>query len=298
MFETIAARPLHGPATKMPGRRPVLRAVPQARDLPSLLRQRDPAAIRRYFPMLSWVVDRYFRAEVEGLEHLTDGAALFVGTHNGGTATPDLYALLLAFTRRFGIESPLFGLAHKAVFKIPFFGRFCAQGGAIPASPEAASTVLEAGFPVMVYPGGDIDALKPFSERHRINFAGRRGFVRTALRHQVPIVPVVSVGAHEIFYVLNDGRRMARWLGIDRLLRVKSVPLTLSFPFGLTIAGVPTIPLPSKIRLRVLPPIELLEPAAAADDEAVVERCYQHVVATMQRGLDELAARRRFPVLG
>lgn len=223
---------------------------------------------------------------------------MIVGTHNGAMWTPDAYALMLTYWRRFGFEQPLYGMAHRAVFEVPFIRRICLRGGAIPASRENARTALEADCPILVYPGGDVDALKPFSERHRITFAGRTGFIRTALQHQVPIVPVVSVGAHETLYVLNDGAKLAKLLRINRWLRVKSVPLTLSFPFGLTIASVPTIPLPSKLRLKVLPPIELGEPASAADEPALVQRCYDHVVETMQRALDGLAARRRFPVLG
>ncbi len=223
---------------------------------------------------------------------------MLIGTHNGAMTTPDAYALMLTYWRRFGFEQPLYGMAHRAIFEVPFIRRIGLRGGVIPASPENATLALKADCPILVYPGGDVDALKPFSKRHRITFAGRKGFIRTALEHQVPIVPVISVGAHETLYVLNDGAKLAKLLRIDRWLRVKSVPLTLSFPFGLTIASLPTIPLPSKLRLKVLPPIELGEPAAAASDEAAVQRCYDHVVTTMQRALDELAAQRRFPILG
>jgi 1-acyl-sn-glycerol-3-phosphate acyltransferase len=279
---------------------PHLRAVPTPTPvpLPELLRHRDPALLRRAYPWLRWVVDKYFRCEVEGVEHLPDSASMMVGTHNGAMTTPDLYALFLTYWRRFGFEAPFYGLGHRAVFEIPFVRDFCLRAGAIPAHPENAKAVLDADFPLLVYPGGDVDALKPFSQRHRITFAGRKGFIRTALRHQVPIVPVISVGAHETLYVLNDGAKLAKLLRINRWLRVKSVPLTLSFPFGLTIASVPTIPLPSKLRLQVLPPIELGERADAADNPERVQRCYDHVVATMQQALDELAARRRFPILG
>lgn len=91
---------------------------------------------------------------------------------------------------------------------------------------------------------------------------------------------------------------MAERLGLARRFRLKTFQLALSFPFGLTIAGVPSLPLPFKIRLRVLPPIELDEPRAAADDPETLERCTRHVRETMQRALDRLAARRRWPVLG
>jgi 1-acyl-sn-glycerol-3-phosphate acyltransferase len=192
------------------------------------------------------------------------------------------------------VDAPAYGLMHKAAFALPLFGRFLAKFGAIPANHANGDLVLREGFPLLVCPGGDVDALKPFRMRHRVVFDGRRGFIRMAIRNQVPVVPVVSVGAHEIFIILNEGRRTARWSGLQRYFRVKRVPMALSFPFGLTIAGVPSIPLPSKIRLRVLPPIELDERPEAADDAAVVDRCYEFIRVTMQRALDDLSAGRRF----
>ena len=272
-----------------------LRLVP-ATD--PLLAQRDDNLIRRFYPWLTALVDHYYRAEVEGSEHLSDKASLMVSTHNGGMYTPDAYCLAVAFWRRFGLETPAYGLMHRFAFKMPVFGSFLTRLGAVPASRESAATVLRHDHPLLVCPGGDLDALKPFSQRHRIGFGGRTGFVATAIRHQVPIVPIISVGAHETVLFLNDGRWLARVSGFSRFLRIKTVPLALSFPFGITPAGILALPLPSQVTLRVLPKIELGEPPAAADDPAVVRRCYDHVVQTMQASLDDLASRRRRVVFG
>jgi 1-acyl-sn-glycerol-3-phosphate acyltransferase len=183
-------------------------------------------------------------------------------------------------------------------FRIPVFGPMIKKFGAIPASRENARLVLESGFPLLVCPGGDVDSLKPFSKRHVVDFGERRGFIKLAIERQVPIVPVVSVGAHEVCVILNDGRKMAKALKLDRLLRVKTAPLSFGFPNGLGIAGLGSIPLPSKVTLRVLAPIHLGEPPSAAKDPDRVERAYELVRQTMQVAVDDLSARRRFPVLG
>jgi 1-acyl-sn-glycerol-3-phosphate acyltransferase len=143
-----------------------------------------------------------------------------------------------------------------------------------------------------------MDTLKPFRLRHKIMFGNRRGFIRLAIQEQVPIYPMISVGAHETLFFLNDGKRFAELTGISRFLRIKSVPLALSFPLGLTPAGVLSIPLPSKIVIRILPGIELGEKPEAASDAQVVERCFNHVVQTMQRSLTDLASKRKHIVLG
>jgi len=272
--------------------------VESSRELHPVLRQRDPELIRRAFPYVAGITDHYFRAEVDGVEHLPQGAAMVVSTHNGGIVMPDFHALSVAYWRRFGAAAPAYGMMHRLGLQIPKFGAFFRALGAIEASRENARIVLESGFPLLVCPGGDVDSLRPFRQRHQVSFGQRRGFIRLAIEQQVPIVPVVSVGAHEIFFVLNDGRRLARALGVDRLFRLKTLPLTLSFPLGLTPGGLLSIPLPSKISIRVLPRIELPEPPAAAADGAVVERCFQHVRRRMQRALDELAARRKHVILG
>jgi 1-acyl-sn-glycerol-3-phosphate acyltransferase len=263
-----------------------------------LLSRRDDDLIRRFYPWLTALVDHYYRGEVEGSENLTDRASLFVSTHNGGMYTPDAYCLMLAFWRRFGIETPAYGLMHRIAFRVPGLGPLLTRLGAVPASRENAATVLRHDHPLLVCPGGDLDALKPFSQRHRIIFGGRTGFVATAIANQVPIVPIISVGAHETVLFLNDGRWLARVSGFARFLRIKTVPFALSFPLGVTIAGLGAIPLPSKITVRVLPKIELAEPPTAAADPAVLRRCYDHVVATMQASLDDLASRRKRVLFG
>jgi 1-acyl-sn-glycerol-3-phosphate acyltransferase len=282
------------PAPSVRSRRaPALRLVHSAPSLDPVLMRRSPALIRRAFPALAAITDRYFRAEVEGVEHLTDRGSMVVSTHNGGVSAPDMYCLLVAFWRRFGLETPGYGLMHEAAFHIPVLGSFLDGLGAIPAGRKNAEKVLDAGFPLLVCPGGDMDALKPFSKRHTICFGKRKGFIRLAIEKQVPIVPAVSVGAHETLFVLNDGRSTAGRTGLSKFFRVKSLPLVLSFPFGLTPAGIFSIPLPSKIKVRILPRIELGEPSWASKNDEVVDRCFEHVRRTMQRALDDLASRRK-----
>jgi 1-acyl-sn-glycerol-3-phosphate acyltransferase len=177
------------------------------------------------------------------------------------------------------------------VFKLPYFGRWIAKLGGVPAHPENARALLERDVAVLVYPGGDRDAYKPYAERHVVKLAGRKGFVRLALRTGAPVVPVVSVGAHEIIYVLTDGAELARRLGLKKAFRMDVLPIALTLPFGLTVGAlVPYVPVPTRIRVRVLPPIDLGLPPSAADDPGAVDDAYERVRATMQSGLDELVA--------
>ena len=101
-----------------------------------------------------------------------------------------------------------------------------------------------------------IDACRPFGMRNRIEFAGRTGYVKLAQQAGVPIVPIVSHGAHNSLVVLRSGKRLAKMLGVNRSLRLQTFPITLSIPFGLWIGPLPGyIPYPTRITIQICPPI-------------------------------------------
>jgi 1-acyl-sn-glycerol-3-phosphate acyltransferase len=234
---------------------------------------------------------RLFRPEVRGLDRYPDGPALVVGNHNGGTLTPDTFIFGDALVDRWGVDALPFGLAHELPMNLPVVGTGLSRLGAVRASHENAGRVFDTGSKVMVYPGGDIDALRPYRDRNRIRFDGRRGYLRLALRHGVPIVPVVAAGAHAGFVVLSDGRRLARALRLDRLFRLKALPISFSLPWGLTVGFLPPYyPLKTRILIEVLPPIHFARSGdVAASDDAFVRACDERVRTAMQAKLCELA---------
>jgi len=220
---------------------------------------------------------------------------LLVGNHSGGNLTPDTSVFTLAFSTYFGVERAFYQLAHNLVLSMPGLG-FLRRYGTVAASPENARKALRAGAAVLVYPGGDYDVHRPIWERHRIDFAGRKGFIRLALDERVPIVPVVAIGGQETSLFLSRGEGLARALNLDRLFRLKVLPISLSFPWGLNVGDFfGHWPLPAKITVEVLPPVDLREEFG---DDPDVDEVYEHLVRLMQETLDALAAERRLPVVG
>ena len=261
---------------------------------------RDPDFLRAARPVLERFAS-YFRSEVRGLERLPEhGPFLVVGNHSGGQIPPDLPVLLTAWWRERGEDEPVYALFHSFFLGLPGVGPVMARAGAVEATPEAAEAVLRSGAVLIDFPGGDYEVFRPWWQRNSIEFGGRRGVVRLALRTQVPVVPSVSVGAHETLVVLARGERVARMLGIDRVFRVKVMPLVLGPPFGIVPGGIPTWPLPAKITVEVGEPIDWSDRYGpeAADDEEVVRACFDELTDVMQSTLDRLAAERRFPVIG
>jgi 1-acyl-sn-glycerol-3-phosphate acyltransferase len=238
-------------------------------------------------------IRRYFRAEVRGLDTMPDaGGALVVSNHSGGMLTPDVLIFAPAFYDRFGFDRPVYTLAHYGVF-VPPVGSLLRRLGVIGASRENASKALRDGAVVLVFPGGDYDSYRPTFE-NKIDFAGRTGYVRTAIEAGVPIVPMVSIGGQETQLFLARGDSLARKLGLKKI-RLEILPVTFGFPFGLSAIFPPNLPLPAKVVTRVLDPIDIEAEFGADPDVAAVDA---HVRSVMQTALDELARERRFPILG
>ena len=261
---------------------------------------RDPAFLCKVRPVLELFAS-YFRSEVRGFDRLPPkGPFLVVGNHSGGQIPPDLPVLLTAWWRERGEHEPVYALFHSFFLGLPGVGRAMARAGAVEASRDGATEILQSGGILIDFPGGDYDVFRPWCERNRIDFGNRLGFVRLALRTGVPVVPVVSIGGQETLIVLARGERVARWLHLDRLFRIKVMPLVAGPPFGIVPGGIPTWPLPSKITVELGEPIDWSARYGpeAAEDDRVVRACYDEFVETMQSTLDRLAAERRFPVIG
>jgi 1-acyl-sn-glycerol-3-phosphate acyltransferase len=258
---------------------------------------RDPEYIERTLPAWRLVSNLYFRADVRGLDHIpAEGPVLLVGNHSGGILIADTFVFAQAFYDHFGPQRVFHQLAHDLVFKTPGARALVQRYGTVPASPKNMAQALRRDAALLVYPGGDHETFRPSWESDRVDFAQRTGFVKLALEHNVPIVPVVAIGGQETGLFLGRGRRLARRLRLGSLLRLKVLPAVVGPPLGLTVLDLPLrVPLPAKISIRVLKPIDLRERLGS---EAGVEAGYRLVTSTMQRMLTRLGNERDLPVIG
>jgi len=260
------------------------------------LDERDPDYIRETLPRLWLASSLYFRGEVRGLGNIPeDGPVLLVGNHSGGNLTPDTHVFTLAFCAYFGVERRFYQLAHNLVLSMPGLGML-RKYGTVAASPDNARKALDSGAALLVYPGGDYEVHRPVWEGNRVDFDGRKGFIRLALEHDVPTVPLVSIGGQETSLFLSRGEHLARLLALDKLFRLKVLPISLAIPWGLNVGDMlGHWPLPAKITIEALPPIHLRDEFGADPD---LDEVYDHVIRVMQETLDALAAERRLPVIG
>jgi 1-acyl-sn-glycerol-3-phosphate acyltransferase len=254
----------------------------------------DPEYIRETLPTLRALSRAYHRSEVRGLENIPDGPVLLVGNHSGGTVIVDTFAFALEFYERFGPDRRFHQLAHDIAARLPFTG--IRRYGVLSASHENARKAFALDAPVLVYPGGDYETFRPTTHSSRIEFGGRKGWITLALQENVPVVPVVSIGGQETALFVTRGERAARLTGLDRLARIKVLPVSLGPPFGVNVLDLPgRLPLPAKLTVEVLPPIDL---RGEFGDDLERDDVYDEVTSQMQDKLDELAAERTLPLVG
>ena len=237
-------------------------------------------------------VQRYHRLEIDSKTPELDKPVLFVANHGfGGIFDLNVLAVSAAL-QRLELTRPVTILTHQLAWTLKV-GPLLEPLGARPASHESAREAFEQGQHVVVLPGGDLEAAKTWEDRNRIVFGGRTGFARLAMEFAVPVVPIVTAGAGESLLVLSSGERLAQALRLDKILRLKALPLSVSLPWGVNLGAVgmlPYLPLPTKLRTRVLAP---MTPDPDEDADTYAER----IQASMQQALDDMTENRR-PLLG
>src|SRR5690349_15856675 len=186
------------------------------------LREPSPALMNVTKYLWNPLMDYWFRMEIEGWQHIPEPPALLIGIHSGAPFVWDAWTVGVQWWRRFGRERPLHGTAHDALMATPVLGAYFRRMGVLPARGESIASALAAGHDGALWPGGERDSLRPWTKRDEAILAGRMGFIRLALRAQVPIVPIATVGGPDSMPVLAQGRRLARALRLDRFARLKT----------------------------------------------------------------------------
>ena len=260
------------------------------------LEDRNPEVIEKLMPFFGWVYRYYFRVQTDGWENIPKtGNVLLIGSHNGGLAAPDTVMVAYDWFRQFGTDRLVYALMDPKIWQVfPGLAHVATQVGTIQPHPHMAIAALRQGASVLIYPGGFQDVFRLHTLRNTIYFCGQQGFVKLALQEKVPIIPLISHGAHSTLIVLADiypqlqqlHQKGLPWLfGIDPGV----FPIYLGLPWGLAVGPWPNIPLPIQLHTRVCPPIIFDRYGAkAAHDQDYVKECYHKVCMRMQHELDRL----------
>lgn len=259
----------------------------------------DYSLVRLALAPVRAVARTYFRSEVLGIERVPEGRAMIVGNHNAGITFLEPFMMGAEWYRHHGKEDPLYFLAHDAMVGIPLLRNALLKFGCVRACEENARKLFDEGHKLVVFPGGNHEAFRKYSDRYRIDFGGHKGFARLAVETDVPIVPMLFIGGHETFFVLTRGERLGRLFHSEKLLHSRSFPIAIALPWGVMVGPFFHFPLPAKSTIEFgepFRPSEVVRRNARKDRK--VEAVFDETVDRLQEMMDVQAAKRRFPVIG
>ncbi len=235
-------------------------------------------------PLRAWLglfgaMRAYHRYDIVGLDRILalKGPALLVGYH-GRPIAYDLCMLGVTLHERIGYLPH--GIVHAAALQQPVM-KWVADGlGFVTGDGPAVDELVRRGEHLCVQPGGTREGCRSFRHRYEIAWGDRVGYLRMALRHRLPIVPIAASGIDDGYIGLNDGYALGKRLGVPgRLPLWLGIGLFGAFPFS--------PPLPVKITQRIGEPIDLeADGPVASGDSAAMLRLHAKVQRAVQGLLD------------
>ena len=187
-------------------------------------------------PFVDLLDKYYFRLEVDGWERVPDETCLVIGVHSGGALTMDAWTLVNAWQQALrGPSGPCTAPRTTCSWPRPGSATTSGPSASSPPTGRASARRWPSGEDVVVWPGGEVDAMRSWRKRDVATLGGRTGFVKQAIRSGVPIVPVATVGGHDTVFVLSEGKWLAnaldKVLGLKKTLRGANLPIIAGFPF-------------------------------------------------------------------
>jgi 1-acyl-sn-glycerol-3-phosphate acyltransferase len=279
-------------APEPPGRTPDLRELRELVPAAEPGRRIDDwGRSQRVFDLIEPLLDFYyhywFRAEVEEIENVpAQGGALIVSNHSGALP-PDAPMIMQAIRHEHPRPRPVYMLGEHWFKRYPGVSMLTNKIGLVAAHPANAQRLLrDEQRLVLVFPEGEKATRKLYWQRYRLRRFGRGGFVRTAMRAGVPIVPVALIGAEEAMPIFGHVPLL------ERLTGLLYFPVNHAFPlFGPAAAF---MYLPAKVRIRFLEPVDLSRYGPDdADDIALVQRLTERIRMRIQEELEDLLLARR-----
>lgn len=239
----------------------------------------DDQWARRFF---GWIerLAAFLHVEVEGISRLPEKRALLVANHGFGWDAIFPMSAIFSATQRI-----VWTLGEHLWWEVPFLRRLAASVGTVDGTQDNVGRLLAADQLVMVLPGGLREAVKPATLRYRLLWGNRYGFIKAALRHGAPIVPVALLGGDDLFdFMGNPYERGRRWF------RHPEWPIPLPYRI---------LPIPHRVRFRYVigEPLQLKGTAEQADDPVVLRDARYLVKGALQDLIDtELVRRAGIPL--
>ena len=183
----------------------------------------DPSWLDAYF-RLAPVWRAFWPGTIDGLENLPDHDRLLLVANHSGLGVTECVTLIDAWITKFGDTRPLAAMAHTALFRLPGVGAALRGFGTVEATRKGAAWARAHGTPLLLFPGGDHESMRPIWRAREVDFDGRKGWIRLAREHDLTIVPVAITGSH-VTLPNFGGTKLLSWLTGSRLIGMRRGPL-------------------------------------------------------------------------
>lgn len=169
-------------------------------------------------------------------------------------------------------------IMHDGIKTVPVLRHLIEAMDFLTGDNAEMAEAVRLGHKIIVTPGGTREGYRPFWIQNRVDWGERNGFVKLAIKHHLPIIPVAGIGVDRTYLGLFDGYALGKkreWS--------PSTPAYLGIgPFGIWPFS---LPFPVKITTRVGKPITAHLAAPNADPE-LITRVGNEVRAAVQGLLD------------
>jgi 1-acyl-sn-glycerol-3-phosphate acyltransferase len=216
----------------------------------------------------------YFRVRVFGQENVLDQPYIVTSNHTGQIAI-DGMLISTAFATEITPPRILRAMVERFFVALPFIGTMASEGGAVLGDRQNCLNLLKQDQSVLVFPEGVRGIAKNTKDYYKLQ-PFTRGFFRISLASGVPILPVVVIGAEEMFpYVYHP-------MGLARLLHLPALPLSLNY-----------LPLPSPVDIHILPPYPVPEDLSAECPDKQIDEHIFAIEKMMREKIEEALLMRR-----
>jgi len=221
----------------------------------------NPDYLKYLLPFATLLYRKYFRAEVFDIERVPEqGRVLLIANHSGQIPFDGLMIGVSMLVDRTPPRM-LRSMVERWLPTLPFLSYLFPRWGQIVGTPENCRMLLEQEGAILVFPEGVRGSNKTFDKRYQLQEFGS-GFMRLALEHRVPIVPVAVIGGEEQIVSLWNAEKVGRLVGMPAL---PIGPGLLFGPLGMV------TPLPTKYRIYYGEPM-YFHGESDDDDRAISEK--------------------------
>ncbi len=169
----------------------------------------------------------FFNFEQVVHEKLEAVPTLYVSNHNIG-ALVESHSILFLADEAFTNSHVIYGFTHPSIFKIPFIKHYFEWLGAVPATYEVAREVFLNGQSLLIFPGGNKQALRSVWDYKQNSFREVHGWAKIAIENQVDVVPITFKGSHFVNPVLFQSSMLSKILVIPWALGLRWLSVSIA----------------------------------------------------------------------